>query len=87
MSTINIDTLKFAERLEEAGATRAYAKTQIKALAAMYGSEAVSRKDLQIEFAPFRTELIMLKWMVCLSPALSSGMIALLAHIVFDLPR
>jgi len=87
MSTITFDTLKFAERLEKAGATREYAKAEAEALAEVFGTEIVTRKDLQIELAPIRAELILLKWMLGLSLALSTGMITLLARIAFSLPK
>ena len=87
MSAITFDTLKFAERLEKAGATREYAKAEAEALAEVFGTEIVTRKDLQIELAPIRAELTLLKWMVGLSLALSAGMIALLTRIAFSLPQ
>jgi len=46
MSAITFDTLKFAERLEKAGATREYAKAEAEALAEVFGTEIVTRKDL-----------------------------------------
>lgn len=87
MSAITFDTLKFAERLEKAGATREYAKAEAEALAEVFGAEIATYKDLQLELAPIRAELTLLKWMVGLSLALSTGMIALLARIAFSLPR
>jgi hypothetical protein len=50
-------------------------------------AEVVTRKDLQIELAPIRAELTLLKWMVGPSLALSAGILALLARIAFSLPR
>lgn len=41
----------------------------------------ISRKDLQIELAPVRAELTLLKWMIGLSLALSTGILALLTRI------
>jgi hypothetical protein len=42
---------------------------------------------LQIELATIRSELILSKWMVGLSLALSTGILALLARIAFALPK
>ena len=88
MSAIAFDTLKYADRLEKAGVSREQAKAEAEALAEVLGTaEVVTRKDLQIELAPIRSELILLKWMVGVSIALSTGMLALLARIAFALPH
>lgn len=41
----------------------------------------VSRSDLQLELVPIRAELTLLKWMIGLSLALSTGILALLTRI------
>lgn len=88
MTAIVFDTLKYAGRLESAGIPRDQAQAEAEALADVLGTaEVVTRKDLQIELAPIRAELILLKWMVGLSLALSTGILALLARIAFSLPR
>jgi hypothetical protein len=90
MSTITFDTLKFAQRLEKAGATREYAIAEAEALADVLSSgtqELVTKADLEREIAPIRTDLAVLKWMVGMSLALSTGTIALLAKLFFILPH
>jgi uncharacterized protein YfdQ (DUF2303 family) len=46
MSTITFDTLKFADRLEKAGATREYAKAEAEALSEVFeiGTQELSTK-------------------------------------------
>lgn len=86
MTAIVFDTLKYADRLEAAGVPREQAKAEAEALADVLGTaEVVTRKDLQIELAPLRSEMILIKWMVGLSLALSTGILALLARIAFSL--
>ncbi|HYN79150.1 MAG TPA: DUF1640 domain-containing protein [Lamprocystis sp. (in: g-proteobacteria)] len=88
MTAIVFDTLKYADRLENAGVPREQAKAEAEALADVLGTaDQVIRTDLQIELAPLRAELILLKWMVGLSLALTTGLLALLARIAFSLPR
>lgn len=88
MTAIVFDTLKYAGRLEGAGIPREQAKAEAEALADVLGmGEVLTRKDLQIELAPIRSELILIKWMVGLSLALSTGILALLARIAFALPK
>ena len=41
----------------------------------------VSRSDLQLELVPICAELTLLKWMIGLSLALSTGILALLTRI------
>jgi hypothetical protein len=84
------DILKYADRLEGAGIPREQAKAEAEALADVLGTvEVDTRKDLQSELAPIRSELILMqvKWMVGLSLALSTGILALLARIAFALRR
>jgi hypothetical protein len=88
MTAIVFDTLKYAGRLEGAVIPREQAKAEAEALADVLGmGEVLTRKDLQIELAPIRSELILIKWMVGLSLALSTGILALLARIAFALPK
>jgi hypothetical protein len=88
MAAIMFDTLKYADRLEGAGIPREQARAGAEALADVLGqAEVITRKDLQIELAPIRSELILIKWMVGLSLVLSTGISALLARIAFALPK
>lgn len=82
------NALKYADRLEGAGVPREQAKAEAEALADVLGTaEVVTRKDLQSELAPIRSELILIKWMEGLSLVLSTGILALLARIAFALRR
>jgi hypothetical protein len=42
----------------------------------------VTKQDLQIEIAPLKAEITLLKWMIGLSLALSVGIISMLSKIV-----
>lgn len=64
MSTVTFDTLKFVKTLEASGIE----EKQAEAIAAAYrdaatDQELITKKDLQIELAPVKTELQILKWM------------------------
>ena len=64
MSQITFDTLKFVDTLKESGIE----EKQAKAIAAAYrdastDQELVTKKDLQIELAPLKAELQVMKWM------------------------
>jgi len=76
MSTIAFDTLKFVKTLEASG----FAANQAEAIATAYRDaaneqELLTKKDLQIELAPIKTELQILKWMTGL---VIGGIIALI---------
>lgn len=59
------DTLKFANRLKEAGILPAHAEAEAAALAdALGGFELVTKQDLQIEIAPLRADMLRMKWMI-----------------------
>lgn len=69
-------------KLEAAGFTSQQAEAEVEAFAeVLSATDVVSRKDLQIELAPIRAELTLLKWMIGLSLALSTGILALLTRI------
>jgi hypothetical protein len=64
MSTIAFDTLKFVKTLEASG----FEAKQAEAIATAYRDasseqELLTKKDLQLEPAPLKTELQVLKWM------------------------
>jgi hypothetical protein len=62
---ITFDTLKFANRLKQAGISAEHAEAEASALAdALGGSELVTRQDLQIEIAPLRADMLHMKWMI-----------------------
>lgn len=76
MAAITFDTLKFTKKLKEAGFPEAQAEALVDAvLSATSEAELVTRKDLQIELAPLKTDLMLIKWMLGL---LLGGVVALL---------
>lgn len=64
MSTVTFDTLKFVKTLEASG----MGATQAEAIAAAYrdassDQQLVTKQDLEIELAPVKAELQVMKWM------------------------
>lgn len=64
MSTVTFDTLKFVETLKKSG----FDDDKAKAIATAYqeaaaDQELVTKTDLQLELAPIKAELQILKWM------------------------
>ncbi|MFA6921668.1 MAG: coiled-coil domain-containing protein [Gallionella sp.] len=60
MSTLTFDTLKFAQRLEKAGATREYAIAEAEALSEVFESgtqELATKADLKADLLATRTDL------------------------------
>ena len=65
MSAITFDTHKFVRKLQEGGFDQKQAESLTEAMrAAIDESELVTKKDLQIELAPLKAALLVLKWMV-----------------------
>ncbi len=65
MSSITFDTHKFVKQLQVAGFPQAQAEAVVDAVVnSQESAELVSKKDLQIELAPVRTDLTLLKWMM-----------------------
>ena len=65
MATITFHTHKFVSKLEEAGFNQKKAEGLTEAMrAAIEDSELVTKKDLQIELAPIKADLNLLKWMM-----------------------
>lgn len=65
MSSITLDTHKFVRKLQEAGFDEKQAKGLTEAMrAAIEASELVTKKDLQIELAPIKADLNLIKWMM-----------------------
>ena len=97
MTTITFDTLKYAERLEKAGIPREHAKAEAEALADVLASNAqdlstktdmaVIRSDMREMHTEINGDLKLLRWMVGMSIALSTGTIALLVKLFFILPH
>ncbi|MDP2804562.1 MAG: hypothetical protein Q8O24_01345 [Gallionellaceae bacterium] len=81
MSTVTFDTLKFVKTLEASGINA----SQAEAIASAYreasaDQELVTKKDLQIELAPIKAELQVMKWM---SGLIMGGVIALILKSFF----
>lgn len=65
MATVTFDTHKFVRKLQEGGFDQKQAESLTEALrVAIDESELVTKKDLQIELAPIKADLLLLKWMV-----------------------
>lgn len=75
MSTVTFDTLKFVKTLEASGIDA----KQAEAIAGAYrdasnDQELITKKDLQLELAPIKAELQVMKWM---SGLILGGVVAL----------
>lgn len=65
MATVTFDTHKFIRKLKDAGFEEKQAEALTEALlSAIEDSELVTRKDLQIELAPIKSDLSVVKWML-----------------------
>ena len=65
MTTITFDTHKYVRKLQEAGFDEKQAEGLTEAMrSALDESELVTRKDLQIELAPIKSDLLLVKWMI-----------------------
>ena len=97
MTPITFDTFKYAERLEKAGIPREHAKAEAEALADVLASNAQDlstktdmaaiRSDMREMHTEINGDLKLLRWMVGMSIALSTGTIALLVKLFFILPH
>ena len=65
MATVTFDTHKFIRKLKDAGFEEKQAEAVSEAFRdAQSETEPLSKKDLQIELAPVRSDLLVLKWML-----------------------
>ncbi len=81
MATVTFDTLKFVERLKGAGIPEEQAKALAEAFKEAQGeAELVTKKDLQIELAPLKSDLTLVKWMLGL---VLGGVLALILKAFF----
>ena len=65
MSALSFDTHKFIRRLKDSGLPENQAEALAEAFRDAVGEfELVTRKDLQIELAPMRADLVLIKWMI-----------------------
>jgi len=65
MTTITFDTHKFVRKLKEAGFEERQAEALTEAMqAVIHESELVTKRDLQIELAPIKADINLMKWML-----------------------
>jgi len=65
MSTVTFDTHKFVRKLKEAGFEERQAEALTEAMQAVINeSELVTKRDLQIELAPIKADINLMKWML-----------------------
>lgn len=86
MATITFDTfdtLKFVEKLKAGGVPDEQAKAISEAFRDASGeADLVSKKDLQIELAPIRADINLIKWMLGI---LLGGVLTLILKAFFPL--
>jgi hypothetical protein len=78
MNSITFDTLSVAKRLEKAGFTAKQAEAMTAIVSEASDAEnrqIITQKDLQIELAPVRTDLVLLKWMAGVNSAMALGVL------------
>jgi hypothetical protein len=65
MTTITFDTHRFVRKLKEAGFEEKQAEALTEAMqAVIHESELVTKQDLQIELAPIKADINLMKWML-----------------------
>lgn len=65
MASIAFDTHKFIRRLKEAGVPEPQAEAMAEALRDAQGeAELVTKQDLQLELAPIKADVQLIKWML-----------------------
>jgi hypothetical protein len=65
MSSITFDTHKFVRKLKESGFDEKQAEALTDAMQdAIADSELVTKRDLQIELAPIKADINLVKWML-----------------------
>jgi hypothetical protein len=81
MTTVTFDTLKFVERLKAARLPDEQARAVAEAVRDAQGeADLATRKDLQIELAPIKADIMILKWMIGL---VLGGVVALILKAFF----
>ncbi|GAB1412657.1 MAG: CCDC90 family protein [Burkholderiales bacterium] len=65
MASITFDTHKFIRRLKEAGVPESQAEAMAEALRDAQGeAELVTKQDMQLELAPIKADVQLIKWML-----------------------
>ena len=81
MSAVSFDTLKFVKTLEASGIDNKQAEAIANAYrAASADQELVTKKDLQIELAPIKADMQIIKWM---NGLMLGGIVALILKAFF----
>ncbi|MCI0423885.1 MAG: CCDC90 family protein [Acidobacteria bacterium] len=81
MTSATFDTHKFVRRLKEAGFPEDQAEAISDAFKEAQGeAELVTKKDLQLELAPIKADITLMKWMLGL---ILGGIVALIANAFF----
>lgn len=81
MSTVTFDTLKFVKTLEASGINASQAEAITSAYRdASADQELVTKKDMQLEMAPIRADIQIIKWM---NGLMVGGIIALILKTFF----
>ena len=81
MATISFDTHRFIRKLEAAGLSIQQAEAIADAVKEAQGeADLVTKKDLQIELAPIKSDLLLFKWMIGI---VLGGIIALVLKAFF----
>ena len=81
MAAVTFDTLKFVEKLKAAGIPETQAKAMAEAFKDAQGeADLVTKKDLQLELAPLKADITLIKWMLGL---LLGGILALILKAFF----
>lgn len=81
MPAITFDTLKFTKKLKEAGFPEAQAEAVVDAFLGATGeAKLATKKDPQIELAPIKADISLIKWMLGL---LLGGVLALILRAFF----
>ncbi|MDO8440823.1 MAG: DUF1640 domain-containing protein, partial [Polaromonas sp.] len=63
MASITFDSLKLSDRLKTAGFTAEQAEAVVRVIAEAQ-DELVTKKDLEIAWAPVKADIHLLKWMM-----------------------
>ncbi|MBF0630193.1 MAG: DUF1640 domain-containing protein [Magnetococcales bacterium] len=79
MATVTFDTLELVNLLKVAGFPADQADAVVRVIAKSH-DELVTKRDLQIELVPVRTDLVLLKWMMGLQ---LTGVMALILKSFF----
>ncbi len=81
MASLTFDTHQFVRKLRERGLTEQLAEALTEAIVDAQGEAGlVTKKDLQIELAPIRSDIKLIKWMLGL---LLGGVLALVLKASF----